>query len=190
MHAAFYEEAMKLFFISDIHGSVSSLKAALKCFEAEQADRIILLGDALYHGPRNPLPEGYAPAEVANLLNGYKERILAVRGNCDSEVDQMLIEYPMMETYSMIQMEQRKFFLTHGHVYHPDEHPALNEGDILAFGHTHLPMAEKRGLIYVFNPGSIALPKEGNPPSYGLFSEGKLQVKSFDGEVLRETAVD
>jgi putative phosphoesterase len=180
---------MKLFFISDIHGSLPSLMRALSAFESEQADRIILLGDALYHGPRNPLPDGYNPAEVANVLNGLQDRMLAVRGNCDSEVDQMLIHYPMMETYALLQLEERKFFLTHGHVYHPDEHPALNAGDILAFGHTHLPLAEKRGAIYVLNPGSISLPKEGNPPSYGVFSGNLLQVKTFAGEVLRETPI-
>ncbi len=180
---------MKLFFISDIHGSLSSLNAALKCFHEERADQIVILGDALYHGPRNPLPDGYNPAETAGLLNQYKDRIIAVRGNCDSEVDQMLIEYPMMETYGIVQLADRKLFLTHGHIYHPDDHPPLRAGDILAFGHIHLPLAEKRGEIFVFNPGSISLPKENNPPSYGLFDGGKLQVKTFDGEVLREVAV-
>lgn len=180
---------MKLFFISDLHGSLSSLNAALQCFEAERADQIVILGDALYHGPRNPLPDEYNPAEVAGRLNQYKDRILAVRGNCDSEVDQMLIEYPMMETYSLIQLADRKFFLTHGHVYNPDEHPPLRAGDLFAFGHVHLPIAEKRGEIYVFNPGSISLPKEGHPPSYGLFADQKLQVKTFGGDVLREVDV-
>ncbi len=185
----FSEGTMKLFFISDIHGSLTSLKRALSCFAKEKADRIVILGDALYHGPRNPLPDGYNPAGVADVLNGCQDLIVAVRGNCDSEVDQMLINYPMMETYTLIQLENRKIFLTHGHVYHPDEHPALQEGDILAFGHVHLPLAEKRGPIYLLNPGSISLPKEGNPPSYGLFADNTLQVKTFEGDVLREIAV-
>lgn len=180
---------MKLFFISDIHGSLINLKKALTCFENEQADQIIILGDALYHGPRNPLPEEYAPAEVAALLNQYKNQIIAVRGNCDSEVDQMLIEYPMMETSSTILLEDRKIFLTHGHKYSPDNHPSLNDGDILAFGHVHLPIAKKQDGLYLFNPGSISLPKQDNPKSYGLFDGKKLQVKTFDGLLLRETDV-
>ena len=181
---------MKLFFISDIHGSLSNLKTALECFEYERARRMVVLGDALYHGPRNPLPEEYEPAEVAALLNQYKDKIIAVRGNCDSEVDQMLIDYPMMETYSTIHLEDRRFFLTHGHVFGPDHYPHLNEGDVLAFGHTHLPIAEKRESIYVFNPGSISLPKQDHPKSYGIFDGEKLQVKTFDGQVLCETAVN
>lgn len=180
---------MKLFFISDIHGSLSSLNQALECFEREQADKIVILGDALYHGPRNPLPEGYNPAEVANGLNRYKDRILAVRGNCDSEVDQMLIEYPMMETYSQIHTADRTLFLTHGHIYNPDNHPTLHDGDIFAFGHIHLPLAEKRGAIYIFNPGSISLPKQDNPKSYGIFDGETLQVKTFTGAILCEVSV-
>jgi putative phosphoesterase len=181
---------MKLFFISDIHGSLTDLSRALDCFEEEKADRLIILGDALYHGPRNPLPGGYNPAEVAAMLNRYKQQILAVRGNCDSEVDQMLIDYPMMETYSTLLVENRKFFLTHGHIYNPDEPPPLNPGDILAFGHTHLPIAEKRDAVYLFNPGSITLPKQGNPKSVGLYDGECLQVKTLDGRILCDVRVE
>lgn len=180
---------MKIFFISDIHGSLSNLKEALNCFEKEQADKLVILGDVMYHGPRNPLPDEYKPAEVADLLNKYKKQIVAVRGNCDSEVDQMLIEYPMMETYAIIQLEERALFLSHGHIYNPDELPPLNNGDIFAFGHVHLPIAEKRGDVYIFNPGSIALPKQDNPRSYGIFADNTLCVKTFDGEIVCETTV-
>lgn len=180
---------MKYFFMSDIHGSLSGLEAALACFEQEQADQLIILGDVLYHGPRNPLPEAYNPAAVAKLLNQYKDRITAVRGNCDSEVDQMLIEYPMMETYSMLVLNDRRMFLTHGHHYDPDTLPPLRAGDIFSFGHTHLPMAEKRGDLYLFNPGSVALPKENNPKSYGLFDGVTLMVKSLDGTLIRSHCV-
>ena len=175
---------MKLFFISDIHGALPSLERALVCFEAEGADKLIILGDALYHGPRNPLPEGYAPADVAERLNQYKSKIIAIRGNCDSEVDQMLIEYPMMETSAQLYAAGRTFFLTHGHVYNAETHPPLLDGTILCYGHTHLPVAKKRGTLVEFNPGSISLPKGGNPPSYGLFTDGELQVKTFAGELL------
>ncbi len=181
---------MKLFFISDIHGSISSLRTALDFFESERADRIIVLGDSLYHGPRNPLPEDYSPAEVAALLNCYKDKIIAVRGNCDSEVDQMLIEYPMMETSSTVLLNDRKMFLTHGHIYNPENLPHLSSGDIFAFGHIHLPVAEKQGEVYIFNPGSITLPKGGNPKSYGIYDGNNLSVKSFDGAILAEIKID
>ena len=180
---------MKLFFISDIHGSQLNLNKAIECFHKENADKIVILGDVLYHGPRNPLPDEYNPAEVANLLNKYKDKIIAVRGNCDSEVDQMIIEYPMMETYTMIQLENCAFFLSHGHIFNPDELPPLNDGDIFAFGHIHLPIAEKQGSTFIFNPGSISLPKEGNPKSYGLFENNTLYVKTFNGDVIKQISV-
>ncbi len=181
---------MKLFFISDIHGSLANAKQALECFEKEKADQLIILGDVMYHGPRNPIPESYNPAEVAEVLNKYKSKITAVRGNCDSEVDQMLIEYPMMETYSIVVMEDRKIFLSHGHIYNPEELPPMNAGDVFAFGHIHIPIAEKQGEVFILNPGSTTLPKEGNPKSYGLIYENKIEVKSFDGEILRSVNFD
>lgn len=180
---------MKIFFISDIHGSLSALKTALDAFRREECSRIAILGDLMYHGPRNPLPDDYRPAEVASLINGYKDRIIAVRGNCDSEVDQMLVEYPMMETYAQIAVGERTLFLTHGHVFGPDRLPPLRKGDILAFGHTHIPLAQKADGIFLFNPGSVSLPKNGNPPSYGIFAGESLAVKRMDGTVLIETAL-
>lgn len=177
---------MKIFFISDIHGSLSALKAALDAFHSENCSRIAILGDLMYHGPRNPLPDDYRPAEVSSLINGYKDRIIAVRGNCDSEVDQMLVEYPMMETYAQIVDGERSIFLTHGHVFGPDKLPPLRKGDIFAFGHTHIPVAEKSGEIFLFNPGSTSLPKNGNPPTYGIFDGTSLSVKKMDGSVLLE----
>lgn len=180
---------MKLFFISDIHGSLSNLNKALECFEIEKADKLIILGDVLYHGPRNPLPDEYNPAEVANKLNEYKGKIVAVRGNCDSEVDQMIIEYPMMETNATILHEGRTIFLSHGHIFNPEKLPSLCDDSIFAFGHVHLPIAEKQGSVYIFNPGSISLPKEGNPNSYGIFERNVLYVKSFDGEIIKQVSV-
>ena len=177
---------MKIFFISDIHGSLSALKTALDAFHREDCFRIAILGDLMYHGPRNPLPDDYRPAEVASLINGYKDRIIAVRGNCDSEVDQMLVEYPMMETYAQIADGERMIFLTHGHVFGPGNLPPLCAGDILACGHTHIPVAEKSGDIFLFNPGSVSLPKNGNPPSYGIFDGNVLCVKKMDGSILLE----
>lgn len=181
---------MKIFFISDIHGSLSALSTALNAFQREDCSRIAILGDLMYHGPRNPLPADYRPADVASLINGYRDRIIAVRGNCDSEVDQMLVEYPMMETCAQIAAGDRTIFLTHGHVFGPNRLPPLRNGDILAFGHTHIPLAEKSGGIFFFNPGSVSLPKNGNPPSYGIFDGESLKVKKMDGTMLIETGID
>ncbi len=180
---------MKLVFISDIHGSKSALEKTLAGISEEKWDRIIILGDALYHGPRNPLPDDYSPAEVASILNTIQGSITAVRGNCDAEVDQMLIDYPMMEDYAILVDSERKFFLTHGHIYNPEILPVLSKGDVFAFGHTHVPVAEKKDGLYFFNPGSISIPKGGFPASYGIFRDSKLSVVSLEGETLMECGI-
>lgn len=177
---------MKIFFISDIHGSLYYLEKALELYKEEGANFIVLLGDALYHGPRNPLPEQYNPQAVANLLNQYKDKIIAIRGNCDSEVDQMLIEYPMMSDYSIILYNNRRLFLTHGHIYNEDNLPNLSENDVLVHGHTHVPVAKKHNKIYILNPGSTTLPKENNPNSYAILEDNLFQIKDLEGNVIKE----
>lgn len=177
---------MKLFFISDIHGSLHYLKKALDQYEKEAADYIVILGDELYHGARNPLPEGYHPKEVAVLLNSYADKIIAVRGNCDSEVDQMVLEFPVMSDYSTILHQGRRIFLSHGHIYGPDHLPKLSRGDLFVYGHTHIPVAEKREDIYVINPGSISMPKENNPNTYGVLEGQTFQIKTLDGSLFKE----
>jgi uncharacterized protein len=181
---------MKLFFISDIHGSLHYLKIAIECYHRENANNIILLGDALYHGPRNPLPKDYNPQEVAKLLNEYGNRIIAVRGNCDSEVDQMLIEYPMMSDYSIVLHENRRIFLTHGHLHNPENLPRLCEGDVFAYGHTHISLLEKKEGIYVINPGSVSLPKDNNPNSYGILENNLFLIKDLNGNVLHKLSLN
>jgi putative phosphoesterase len=177
---------MKIFFISDIHGSLFFLEKALERYKEEGASYIVLLGDALYHGPRNPLPKGYNPQAVASLLNEYKDKIIAVRGNCDSEVDQMLIEYPMMSDYSTILYGNRRLFLTHGHIYNEDNIPSLSNNDVVIHGHTHLPVAEKHNGIYILNPGSVTLPKEDYPNSYAILEDDLFQIKDLQGTVIKE----
>lgn len=167
---------MKLFFASDLHGSLSATELMLEQFERSGAQWLILLGDLLYHGPRNPLPDTYKPSEVAECLNGYASKIIAVRGNCDSEVDQMLLSFPIMAGWQQLVDGPRRYFLTHGHEYGPENLPRLNANDVLVYGHTHTPAAEKLGGIYYFNPGSISLPKGGYPPSFGILSDNQLQV--------------
>lgn len=181
---------MKLMFISDIHGSLSATERALALYEQSGSRWLIILGDILNHGPRNPLPQGYNPPEVANCLNHYADRIIAVRGNCDSEVDQMLLKFPIMAPWQHILLEKQRLFLTHGHLYHPAELPPLAENDVLVYGHTHLPVAEKQGAIICFNPGSVSLPKGGHEASYGMMESGMLRVRTLHGtQILAETAL-
>lgn len=172
---------MKILFFSDVHGSPESLKQLWKQQESREPDQLVLLGDALYHGPRNPLRPDYAPPEVVPMLNAEKERIIAVRGNCDSEVDQMLLEFPIMADFSTLYVDGIKFFLTHGHRWNPGAPPPVSIGTVLTYGHTHLPQLERleNGLI-AFNPGSISLPKGGNPASFGWYEDGTLRVLELE----------
>lgn len=147
---------------SDIHGSALWCERFLERAEAEGAQRIVLLGDLLYHGPRNPLPDGYDPAEVARMLNAHAESIVACRGNCDAEVDQMLLSFPCMADYALLVEEGRTLFCTHGHVFGPDHLPPLVEGSVVLSGHTHVKTDETSGGIRFVNPGSVSIPKDGS----------------------------
>ena len=175
-------------FFSDIHGVPETLKFFLQQADRLGAETLVLLGDALYHGPRNGVPHAYDPKEVARILNDNKERILAVRGNCDSDVDQMMLEFPIMAEYSQLLTSTRRFFLTHGHLYHKDYLPPLPKGAVFAQGHTHLPALEElpSGITFL-NPGSISLPKGGFPPTFALLQEdGTLTLRTLqDGEVFQ-----
>jgi putative phosphoesterase len=181
---------MKLFFVSDLHGSLPATELVLEKYKTSGADYLVILGDVLNHGPRNPVPQGYQPAAVADLLNRYSDQILAVRGNCDSEVDQMLLDFPMLESYSWVLLENgTRIFLTHGHIYNSDNRPPLKAGDVLAYGHTHIPVAEKSGEQFIYNPGSITFPKGGHVASYGIFEDGIFKVLSFSDEVLKQVSI-
>ena len=177
---------MKLLFFSDVHGSPGSIEKFAAEVDRFQPDQLILLGDVLYHGPRNPLAADYAPPRVVELLNGWSSRILAVRGNCDCEVDQMLLTFPIMAEYSLLLADGRKFFLTHGHHWNPEKLPPLAAGSVFAFGHTHLPLLEREASgVTLFNPGSVTLPKGGYPASLGRYGDGVLSVVALEsGEVL------
>ncbi|RXI40020.1 phosphodiesterase [Clostridium tetani] len=177
---------MKLFFISDIHGSSYYLEKVINIFEKEKADYLVILGDELYHGARNPLPKEYNPKKVAEILNTYKNKIIAVRGNCDSEVDQMVLNYPIMSDYSIILYNNRRLFLTHGHIYNKNNLPTISNGDVLIYGHTHVPIAEKINNIFIVNPGSITFPKENTPHCYGVLENNTFKIKTLDGEVFKE----
>ena len=175
---------MKLMFASDLHGSLPATEKVLATFERSGAQWLVLLGDLLNHGPRNALPAGYQPAAVAECLNPYNERIIAVRGNCDSEVDQMLLQFPIMAGWQQIIMPETRLFLTHGHLYHPGALPPLRKGDVLVYGHTHLPEAQQQADIICFNQGSVSIPKGGYPASYGMLDQGILQVLALHNDEL------
>ena len=172
---------MKLLFASDIHGDARACAAVLARAEAEGAERIILLGDLLYHGPRNPLPPGFGPKETAALLNENAEKLLCVRGNCDAEVDQMVLSFPVLATYAWLSVDGHTVYATHGHHNGHDDPPPLCRGEILLHGHTHLPALERReGYVYL-NPGSVSLPKGGNPPTYMMWEDGTVSLCGMDG---------
>lgn len=182
---------MKLMFASDIHGSLPATERTLSEFRQSGAQWLVILGDVLNHGPRNALPEGYAPAQVADKLNAYASKIIAVRGNCDSEVDQMLLQFPITAPWQQVLMEQCRLFLTHGHLFGPDNLPLLATGDVLVYGHTHIPVAERRGDIFHFNPGSVSIPKGGFPASYGMLEDNQLRVIAFnDQQVIAQVAIN
>lgn len=171
---------MKLMFASDIHGSEYYCKKMLEAYDNEAAERLILLGDLLYHGPRNDLPRDYAPKQVIHLLNERKQDVLCVRGNCEAEVDQMVLEFPIMADYMVMFIDSRMLFITHGHKFNEEQLPMLKKGDILIHGHTHVQaMREREHYIYL-NPGSVSIPKNGNKHSYMIYEDGIFRIKDFD----------
>jgi len=180
---------MKYLFASDIHGSAYYCRKLMECYRESKADKLILLGDFLYHGPRNPLPKEYAPKEVISLLNEKKADIVAVRGNCDGEVDQMVLEFPILSDYSILMDEGVEFFLTHGHHYSPENLPPYRTGRIFVYGHTHIWKAEKQGELIIFNPGSVSIPKGGNPPTYGIYENRKLSIWDIENKRLAEISI-
>lgn len=178
---------MKYLIASDIHGSAYYCRKMLEAYESEGAQKLILLGDLLYHGPRNDLPLEYAPKTVIPLLNDRKDEILAVRGNCDAEVDQMVLEFPIMADYAVVELEHgQMLYLSHGHIYHEGHLPPMKKGDVLLHGHTHVLKAEEKDGIVILNPGSVSIPKEGNPPTYAVLDDGIFIIKTFDNKVMKE----
>ncbi len=179
-------EALRWMIASDIHGSALYCRKLLDRYAAEKADRLLLLGDLLYHGPRNDLPEAYAPKEVIGLLNERKREILCVRGNCEAEVDQMVLAFPVLADYALLALGRRTVFATHGHVNNTEHLPPLKDGDILLHGHTHVPACEDHGTYLYMNPGSVAIPKEGTPRGYMMLEGTRFTWKTLEGEVYRE----
>lgn len=176
---------MKLLIASDIHGDLDSARDIISAYQSEGCEKLILLGDILYHGPRNDLPETYNPKAVIELLNSYKNEIIAVRGNCDTEVDQMVLNFPILADYSYIFVDGLNIVITHGHKYNIASPLPFGKGDILLHGHTHVLKCEEFGESnFYLNPGSAALPKEGNPRTYMVYENRCFAVKDFDGNIV------
>lgn len=170
---------MKLMFASDIHGAADCCEKMLKRFDEERAEKLFLLGDILYHGPRNDLPADYAPKRVIAMLNERKNQLLCVRGNCDTEVDQMVLEFPIMAEYALLYLDGRTVFLTHGHKFSTDNPPLLGDGDILLHGHTHVQTIDESRSYTYMNPGSVSLPKNGMPKSYMIYEDGVFSLREL-----------
>ena len=177
---------MKLMIASDLHGSAYYVKKLMDRYREESPHRLLLLGDLLYHGPRNDLPQGYAPKEVIAQLSGVKDKVFCVRGNCEAEVDQMVLQFPIMADYALLPLDGGHCaFVTHGHLFNTECPPPHRPGDVLIHGHTHVHCALPQGDYTYLNPGSAALPKEGQPKSYMIYEDGLFSIRALEtGEEL------
>ena len=175
---------MKLMIASDIHGSAFYCEKLLNAFAKENSQRLLLLGDLLYHGPRNDLPKDYAPKKVISMLNAVKDKIICVRGNCEAEVDQMVLDFPVLSESLLMFLDDRLMFATHGHIYNENKLPALQAGDVFLQGHTHIPVMKKEGEFFFINPGSVSIPKENSEHSYMIYENSCFTLKNLDGEEL------
>ena len=170
---------MKLLIASDIHGSTFWCGKLLEAAGRENPDKLILLGDLLYHGPRNDLPQGYAPKEVIPMLSSWQDKILAVRGNCEAEVDQMVLPFPCMADYAVLMADGKSFYLTHGHLWNPDKLPHLEAGTVFLSGHTHIKLDVTTNGIRCLNPGSVSIPKDGSH-SYLVYEDGEFRFRTLE----------
>lgn len=177
---------MKWLIASDIHGSKLYCEKLFESIGKENADEIILLGDLLYHGPRNALPGEYDPMSVAGMLNSLKDKITCVRGNCDAEVDQMVLEFPITADYAEKTWNGRRFIFTHGHLFESGKLPEFKAGDVVIYGHIHYQVAENKGGVVFINPGSVSIPKNGSEHAYVVFEDGVFTFKDLDGKTFKE----
>lgn len=180
---------MKLMIASDLHGSAHWCRKLLDAYEKEQPDRLLLLGDILYHGPRNDLPKAYDPKAVIAMLNPLANKLFCVRGNCEAEVDQMVLDFPVLADYSVFWWEGRLIYATHGHHFGEDNPPKLQKGDILLCGHTHVPRCVDHGTFTYWNPGSVSIPKEHSARGYMTLEGRSVQWKDLDGQVWMESSL-
>ena len=174
---------MKYFGVSDIHGSEYYAEKLIELYKKEKADKILLLGDVLYHGPRNDLPKGYGPKGVIKILNEYKKDIICIKGNCDAEVDQMVLDFPIMNDHIILKDPYHTIYMCHGHHENNDNPPLMNEDYILLCGHTHIPCFDIHNDYIYMNPGSISIPKNNSYHGYMLIEDEEIIWKDIDGNV-------
>ena len=180
---------MKILIASDIHGSAACCRQLMDRFSAEGADRMLLLGDVLYHGPRNDLPEEYDPKSVTAMLNAIKEKVTGVRGNCDAEVDQMVLEFPILAEYMLLSYNGLTIYATHGHHFNINAKPDVPAGTVLLYGHTHVPLNTESDGMICLNPGSVSLPKSGSKRGYMLLTEEGFFWKTLSGETYDQRRI-
>ena len=180
---------MKFLIASDIHGDIKCAEAVIREAQKICADKILLLGDVLYHGPRNDLPENYNPKAVITLLNSNKDKFVCVRGNCDAEVDQMVLDFPISADYQTISDGRVKIALSHGHVYSPSKLPPEDGVSLFLYGHTHVQKIEWANDTLCVNPGSVTLPKENNPKTYAIYEDGIISIYDFDGNCINSAEI-
>ncbi len=181
---------MKYLIASDIHGSSKYCELLINKYNEEKPEKLILLGDILYHGPRNDLPEEYAPKKVFQMLNEIKDNIICVRGNCDAEVDQMVLEFPIMADYAILPHPKCTIYLSHGHIYNQDTPLPMAKGDILICGHTHVPTCLEKETFTYLNPGSTSLPKDDTPHSYMILEDNTFYWKDIcSGNIFNEFTI-
>lgn len=176
---------MKIMIASDIHGSAYYCGKLLEAKKKEHPQKLLLLGDILYHGPRNDLPKEYEPKKVIAMLNEISDEILCVRGNCEAEVDQMVLDFPVLADYCILYEAEQMIFATHGHVHNEKNVPPLKRGDILLHGHTHIPACNVHENYTYINPGSVSIPKNGSEHGYMMLEDGIFTWKTLEGEVYR-----
>ena len=176
---------MKLMIASDVHGSAAFCEQLMEAYRKEQPDRFLLLGDLLYHGPRNDLPLEYDPKKVIEMLNGIASELLCVRGNCEAEVDQMVLSFPVLADYAWLDVNGLRIFATHGHHFGESNPPVLKKGDVLLCGHTHVSRCQHYDTFTYLNPGSVSIPKEGTPHSYMILEDRTFLWKTLDGEIYQ-----
>ena len=174
---------MKLMIASDIHGSAFYCKQLIEAYKQEQPDKLLLLGDLLYHGPRNDLPKDYAPKQVIEMLNAISNQLICVRGNCEAEVDQMVLNFPVLSESCILYIDEQTIYATHGHINSPANPPKLHKGDILLTGHTHIPAWEEYDNFLYLNPGSVSIPKEGSEHGYMIYEDKTFLWKTLKGDV-------
>ena len=180
---------MKLLIASDIHGDIKCAENLMDVAQNEHPDKIVLLGDILYHGPRNDLPENYNPKAVITLLNNYKDNFICVRGNCDAEVDQMVLDFSITADYEKISDGDISIVLSHGHVYSPEKLPPEDSITVFLYGHTHVQKIEYAGDTLCINPGSVTIPKKNNPRTYAIYENGEFFIRDFDGNTINSVKI-